>query len=134
MKRLMTLFMIVSLSGCAAVDAYLMTPFDPNEYQLITQIRMDAKHAKDECNDVLASRPNSINLSRETELFLAYSEHLKHNDDSIKAATALNEIAQGLSNKYNKGETVSPLFCRLKFEGIETGANLMQKTLGGRPR
>lgn len=126
--------MIVCLSGCAAVDAYLMTHFDPNEYQLIAQIRVDARHAKDECNDVLASRPNSVNISHETELFLAYSEHIKHNDDGIKAATALNEIAQGLSNKYNKGETVSPLFCKLKFEAIENSANLMQKTLGARPR
>ena len=126
--------MIVFLSGCAAVDAYLMTPFDPNEYQLIAQIRVDARHAKDECNDVLASRPNSVNISHETELFLAYSEHIKHNDDGIKAATALNEIAQGLSNKYNKGETVSLLFCKLKFQTIENSANLMQTTLGARPR
>jgi hypothetical protein len=59
---------------------------------------------------------------------------LPHNDDNTRAARALNEIAQGLSTKYIKGETVSPLFCQIKFGAIENSANLIQKTLGGRPR
>jgi hypothetical protein len=134
MKRLILLFMIMSVCGCAAVDAYFMTPFDPNEYQLITQIRVDATRAKDECADVAISKVNSVRITQETELFLAYSEYLKHNQDSTKAAVELHEIAQGLSSKYIKGESVSALFCKLKFEGVEKSASIMQKTLGSRPR
>jgi hypothetical protein len=116
------------------VDAYLMTHFDPMEYQLASQIRLDARRAKGECTDPVLSRVNSINISKSTESFYAYSEYLPHNEDSTKAAKALDEIAQGLSTKYIKGETVSPLFCQIKFGSIENSANLIQKTLGARPR
>jgi len=46
----------------------------------------------------------------------------------------LNEIAQGLVTQYNISNKVSPIFCKLKFEGIEHSANTIQHVLGGRPR
>lgn len=133
MKKLL-ISLALLLNGCSAYDAYMMTSFDSNEYQLMAQIRVDARHYKDQCSNPMLAQPNAVALANETELFVAYSEYLPHNSDAVKAATALNEIAQGLKVRYNEPAPVSPLFCKLKFEGIEHSADLIQKTLGNRPR
>lgn len=133
MKKII-LLLLPFLASCAAVDAVLMTKFDPNEYQLISEIRVDASLYKNECANPLTSQVNAIAMARKTQLFEVYSEHLPRNGDSYKASQALNEIAQGLVTHYNNGSTVSPLFCKLKFEGIEHSADTMQHVLGNRPR
>ena len=132
MKRLI-LITLLSLNGCALVDAYRMTKYDPNEYRMITEIRYSAQQAKTQCNNTTISQNNSINLSTQTHIFVLYSEHVPSNDQVIAAANELDAIAQGLSNQYTKA-TVSAAFCRIKFENIETSADYMQKVIGARPR
>ena len=122
------------LNGCAVYDAVTMTKYDPNEYLLITEIKVDATDYADQCDDVNKSKLNAMVLSHKTIMFAAYSENLPSNGDGIKAARALNEIAQGLKERYKSGDKVSPLFCKLKFEGIEHSADLIQHVLGNRPR
>jgi hypothetical protein len=133
MKKLIILLFPI-LTSCAAVDAMLMTKYDPNEYLLITEIKIDAKHYASSCNNPLMTQPNAVAIANKTELFEAYSNNLPNNGDGIKAATALNEIAQGLVKQYNDQGRVSPLFCKLKFEGIEHSADTIQHVLGNRPR
>lgn len=132
MKRLI-LITLLSLNGCALVDAYRMTKYDPNEYRMITEIRYSAQQAKTQCNNTTLSQTNSVNLSTQTHIFVLYSEHVPSNDKVIAAANELDAIAQGLSNQYTKA-TVSTAFCRVKFENIETSADYMQKVIGARPR
>ena len=129
----MALF-LSGLTGCAMVDAALMTKYDPNEYLLISEIRVDARHYAQSCSNPIMSQPNSVAMANKTELFEVYSEQLPRNGDGVKAATALNEIAQGLVAQYNSGQPVSPFFCKLKFEGIEHSAETIQHVLGKRPR
>lgn len=133
MKRLIALLFPL-LSSCAAYDAVTMTKYDPNEYLLITEIRTDARHYAAGCNNPMMTQPNAVAMAAKTELFEVYSEQLPSNGDGIKAATALNEIAQGLVKQYNTSGSVSTLFCKLKFEGIEHSASTIQHVLGGRPR
>jgi hypothetical protein len=133
MKRLIILLFPV-LASCTAVDALLMTKFDGSEYQQITEIRIDAGEYKTQCDDPDKSKLNAMELSHKTLMFEAYSEHLPRNGDSYKASQALNEIAQGLKDHYAKGDKVSIIFCKLKFEGIEHSADTMQHVLGNRPR
>jgi len=133
MKRLMVILLPL-LTSCAVYDAVTMTKYDPNEYLLISEIRLDARHYAEACANPVMSQPNAVSMARKTELFQVYSENLPSNGDGIKAATALNEIAQGLVTQYNISNKVSPIFCKLKFEGIEHSANTIQHVLGGRPR
>ena len=126
--------LVLLLNGCAVYDAVTMTKYDPNEYLLISEIRVDARHYAQGCSNPIMSQPNAVAMARKTELFEAYSENLPSNGDGVKAATALNEIAQGLVTQYNAGTPVSPFFCKLKFEGIEHSADLIQHVLGNRPR
>lgn len=132
MKKIL-LALTVLLSGCTIVDAYLMTKYDPNEYQIITSIRAEAGHAQSQCDSVSSSRYNATKISYDTQTFVLYSEHIPRNDNLLAAAKALDNIAQGLADQY-KQEKVSPAFCKIKFETIETSADKLQKVIGGRPR
>ena len=66
MKRLIFLFMIVCLSGCAAVDALLMGKYDNNEYQLITTIRYDAQLGVANCADSEAAKASANQVAYTT--------------------------------------------------------------------
>jgi hypothetical protein len=109
-----------------------MTGFDPNEYRIITEIRVDASHYKTQCGMSLA-QANALAMANKTELFEVYSEQIPNNTDSYKAATSLNEIAQGLVKRYNT-PPVPDLFCKLKYGSIENSAKVIQHVIGNRPR
>ena len=132
MKRLIVLLLPL-LSSCAVYDAITMTGFDPNEYRIITEIRVDANHYKDACADPLIAQTNAVAIANKTDLFEMYSEQIPGNDDGYKAAKSLNEIAQGLAKRYDT-PPVPPLFCKLKYSSIENSAKVIQHTLGNRPR
>ena len=132
MKRL-ALLLVPLLSSCAVYDAITMTGFDPNEYRIITEIRVDASYYKDGCANPLLAQTNAVAIARKTELFEVYSEQIPNNNDSYKAAKNLNEIAQGLSKRYDT-PPVPQLFCKLKYSSIENSAQVIQHTLGNRPR
>lgn len=134
MKKLMLVPLLFVLSGCALVDAYLMTKYDPNEYQLITSVRLQAQQAKEQCSDAAISKNNSIKVTSDTQLFMLYSEHIPRNKDMIDASKNLHDIAKGLSDQYAKSDKVSPAFCRIKFQNIETSADKIQTVVAGRPR
>lgn len=133
MKRLILISLLVMLSGCAMIDAYLMK-YDTNEYKLITEIRADAQGYKAECANPLLSNPNAVAIANKTNLFMLYSQYQPHNDPVQKASIELNKIAQGLKDQYAKGDKVSPMFCKIKFDSIEKSAETIQKTVGDKPR
>jgi hypothetical protein len=133
MKKILIILSLVILQGCTLLDAYLMTNYDPNEYQLITYIRAEARQFKTQCDNVNSSKFNAGKIAHDTQLFVLYSEHIPRNENLIEAGKALNVIAQGLLTQY-QNDKVSPAFCKIKFENIETSADKLQKVIGGRPR
>lgn len=133
MKKLLAIMAVVSLNGCALYDAYMMTGFDTNEYRVITEIRTDAGDYKSQCDDATQSKMNAMAISHKTMLFQNYSEEIPRNSNGINASRELNKIARGLKDRYNSG-TVSPAFCKLKFESIESSAKTIQHVVGSRPR
>jgi hypothetical protein len=133
MKKLLIAVSLIVLQGCTLIDAYLMTKYDPNEYQLITDIRSEARQFKTQCDDAVISKFNAGKIAYDTQLFVLYSEHIPRNENLITASKALDVIAQGLANQY-KNDKVSPAFCKIKFDSIETSADKLQKVIGGRPR
>lgn len=134
MKKLLTALAITMLSGCSVLDAYLMTHYDPNEYQLITSIRAQAQQFKSQCDDSAVSKVNASKLASDTQLFVLYSEHVPRNTDVISASKDLHTLAQGLVDQYTKSDKVSPGFCKIKFNSVETSADKMQQIIGKRPR
>lgn len=134
MRRLIIALLAVLLSSCALYDAYMMTGYDPNEYRIITEIRTDASEYKTQCADAAQSRINAEAITRKTALFENYSQEIPRNSNGINASKNLNEIARGLRDRYYAGATVSPAFCKLKFESIESSAKTIQHVVGSRPR
>jgi hypothetical protein len=135
MKKLLIIIgLSILLPGCALVDAYLMTKYDPNEYKLISEIRTDAMLAKKDCKDAQKSTYNAVAIANKTQLFEIYSENVPRNTNVIIAGKELNEIAQTLALRYNPFNAPSETYCKLKFESIEHNATTMQHTIGARPR
>jgi len=134
MKRILIVLSVALLNGCALMDAYLMTKYDPNEYSIISEIRADARHHKKDCNNAVLSKSNAVNMASKTDFFEVYSENVPRNGNTITATKELNKIAQGLVERYNQPTPVSPLFCKLKFETIETNSTRMQQVIGNKPR
>ncbi len=134
MKKLLLIPLVLALNGCALLDAYLMTKYDPNEYQLITTVRLQAQQSKEQCSDAAVSKTNAVRITSDTQLFMLYSEHIPRNKDMIDASKNLYDIAKGLNDQYAKSDKVSPAFCRIKFQNIETSADKIQTVVAGRPR
>jgi hypothetical protein len=134
MKKLLLVPLLFTLTGCALVDAYLMTKYDPNEYQLITNVRLQAQQAKEQCGDAAVSKSNAVKVTSDTQMFMLYSEHIPRNTDMINASKNLHDIAKGLSDQYAKSDKVSPAFCKIKFQSVETSADKIQTVIAGRPR
>ena len=129
-------FLVVSvlgLSGCALIDSYFMAPYDANEYMIITEIRTTAIQYRRQCDNPQLAPVNAQAMANRTELYEKYEEQIPRNENGFKAARALNEISQGLNAQYLKG-SVSPTFCRLKYNNIEQSAEMIQRITAGRPR
>ena len=133
MKRICVAFFALSLTSCALWDAYMMAPYDANEYLQITEIRATSGQYRRQCDNSILASANAQAMANRTDLFEKYEELIPRNDNGFRAAQALNEIAQGLNNAYAKG-TVSSVFCKLKYNNIEHSAELIQRVTAGRPR
>lgn len=134
MKKLLLVPLLLALHGCALIDAYLMAGYDPNEYQIITGIRLHSQKSKAQCDDATASKLNANKAEDGTQMFVLYSEHIPRNKDLIDASKNLHDIAKGLSDQYNKTDKVGPAFCKIKFQSIETSADKIQGVVARRPR
>ena len=133
MKQIFLAVFALSLTSCAVWDAYMMAPYDANEYMQITEIRTTAIQYRRQCDNPILAPANAQAMANRTELYEKYEEQIPRNANGFKSAQALNEISQGLNTAYAKGP-VSPMFCRLKYNNIEHGAELIQRVIAGRPR
>jgi hypothetical protein len=133
MKQIFLSALALSLTSCAVWDAYMMAPYDANEYMQITEIRTTAIQYRRQCDNPILAPANAQAIANRTELYEKYQEQIPRNANGFKSAQALNEISQGLNTAYAKG-SVSPMFCRLKYNNIEHGAELIQRVTAGRPR
>ena len=133
MKKILIALSTLLLTSCALLDAYLMAPYDANEYLQITEIRVMAGQYRQQCDNFQASAANAQDITRRTVMFERYSQYIPRNENGYRAAKALNEIAQGLGVAYSKG-IVSATYCRLKYNSLEQAAELIQRTTAGRPR
>ena len=133
MKKLLLAFLALALTSCALLDAYLMAPYDANEYLLITEIRVSAAQHRQQCDSFNQSAVNAQSMLNRVTLYERYVEHIPRNDNGTRAAKALTEIAQGLNVAYSKG-IVSATYCRIKYTSLENSAELIQRVTAGRPR
>jgi hypothetical protein len=133
MKKFILVSAVALLSGCTLLDAYLMK-YDPNEYQQISDIRTTASISKTQCDNPLISVTNAVTISNKTLAFVQFTQYQPHNNKVKAASIELDKMAQGLKDQYVKNDKVSPMFCKLKFSGIESSAETIQRVVGDKPR
>ena len=73
----------------------------------ITTIRYDAHNGVESCADADAAKTLANKVAYTTGLYATYESERPHNEDSVKASEALDEIAQGLKKRYNSGEKIN---------------------------
>lgn len=135
--RYIILSLTLLLSGCATYDKVLdaiFMKYDSNEYRVITEIRSNANLFKDSCDKNDIAKFNAQILSHQSHHFVNLTQYLPRNSVVNKSAQELDKIVQGLHEQYKKNEKVSVTFCKLKLSTIEKNAELMQKTIGDKPR
>ena len=139
MKRLLVVLAIISLQGCAAIDAvnvvraWNMAKFDNNEYSQINSIRTVANLGAAKCG-TLEVIPVVDSLYYKSVELKNYSASIPHNEETVKMSGELAEIIKGLNERYHGKEPVSVSYCTLKFGSIEKNAVTIQNVIGAKPR
>jgi hypothetical protein len=123
----------VTLTGCAAIDAYFMSKYDNNEYALINKIRtLSEIYAKDCSYNDLSSRNFNTIYNISTELS-NYSEYLPRNKEAVNISQNILALAKQGTDLYSNG-TPSEGFCKLKLQQINRAATTAQQVIGKKPR
>jgi len=126
MKRLATLLVIISLTGCASIMEYIPSSWDANQAKSITDIQQQAKHI--DCKQDLVPQVNQ--LAKEVEWFDIYSQ-TKPTRDINKLTGTIKDTVKELQDRVIKGP-VSPLYCDLKKKIIQQQADILAKSVQGR--
>ena len=139
MKKLLIVLAIISLQGCAAIDAvkvvraWNMAKFDNAEYSQINSIRTVANLGAAKCGTADVVPIVEVLYYKSVEL-KNYSASIPHNEETVKMSGELAEIIKGLNVRYHDKEPVSVAYCTLKFGTIEKNAVTIQNVVGAKPR
>jgi hypothetical protein len=132
--KLLIVFLLLSLSGCTVIDAYLMAKFDSNEYQLVNQIKSTAEAHIQDCNDRdTMNRVVEYLFLKGTE-FKNYTAHIPHNEKATALSSEIYKELIGLHNRYADPKKISETYCKTKLSTIEESANTIQEVIGDKPR
>ena len=134
MKKIILALSVSLLSGCAVIDSYLMAKYDTNEYAAIATIRSQSETAQSDCADKKKTEQNIDQIYKSTVFFKNFTQLRVRNEETSTIAYNLYLISDQLKKHYEKNETVSATYCKLKLQQLEKGAITAQKTIGSKPR
>lgn len=138
MRNIIIGLFLLSLSGCAIVDRFMIAPFDSNEYAMVNKIRTVAMQTKPKCgteNIAPFAVLDYVNEMHDTALLLKnYSQYLPKNEQSIKPINLTYQMIDELKTRYQKETKVSKTYCELKIQSIMDATESIQQAIGKRPR
>lgn len=134
MKKILIALSFSVLSGCALVDAYFMAKYDTNEYAAITVIRSQSEVAQETCSDKKKTEEHIGQIYSSAVYFKNFAQLRERNDDTSTIAYNLFLLSDQLKKHYEKNNTVSAAYCKLKLQQLEKGAITAQKAIGSKPR
>ena len=124
MKRLIAaVILTTSLSGCGMINNIFMAPYDTNEYALVNRVRTFAELGNCDRDHIIALRITALELKN-------FSEYLPRNTKTIEMSNSLYDMV----NDLYKRENPSQAYCKAKLNIISTSAEMIQNTIGKRPR
>lgn len=134
MKKIALIIAVYMLSGCALYDAYFMAKYDTNEYAAIAQLRTQAEVAQETCADKKITEQHISSMFNTATYFKNFTQLRARNEETSTIAYNLYLITDQLKKHYEKNETVSGPYCKLKLQQIEKNAITAQKVIGSKPR
>ena len=126
MKKLATLLLIISLTGCASIMEYIPSSWDANQAKSITDIQQQVRRF--DCKGDQARQLNI--LATDVEWFDIYAK-TKPTRDITKLTVTLNDTVKEYKDRLDKGP-VSPLYCDLKIKIIRQQTDIIAKSVQGR--
>lgn len=130
LKILLVSSLLITLSGCSLLDAYLMAGYDNQEYALINKIRTKAQLSVEECPSIDTTKGNVLQLKALGKEYQNFAQHIPRNAESYKMAGEMTKLIDQITIDQN----TSAVFCKLKFQQVERNAEKIQKVLGSKPR
>lgn len=134
MKKILIALMVVSLSGCALIDAYFMAGYDNVEYALVNKIRTISELGVKDCSDKNKSYGNFEGMYWTAVELRNFSQYIPRNTDTYKLTVNLVELTKQGRELYEKPAAVSETFCKLKLGQINRTAQIAQEVIGKKPR
>ena len=122
-KIIAAVILTTSLSGCGMINNIFMAPYDTNEYALVNRVRTFAELGNCDRDHIIALRITALELKN-------FSEYLPRNSKTIEMNNSLYDLADDLY----KRENPSQAYCKAKLNIISTSAEMIQNTIGKRPR
>ena len=126
MKRLVTVLMLVSLTGCASIMEKIPSRWDVNQAMSITDIQQQA--IRFDCKGDQVAQINA--LDKDVEWFVIYSK-TKPTRDITKLTDTLQKTVAEYKDRASKGP-VSPLYCDLKKKIIIQQTEILAGSVQGR--
>lgn len=124
MKQLLiTATLALSLSGCGMINNIFMAPYDTNEYSLVNKVRTLSELGSCDKDHVTELYRTALELKN-------FSEYLPRNEKTIEMDNTLFDIVKELYLR----EKPSSAYCKAKLNIISTSAEMIQNTIGKRPR
>jgi hypothetical protein len=138
MKKYLILLAVVFLSGCSViqpvVDRFFIAPFDPNEYSLVNSLRTNAIETRTKCDNNSILSTNIKEMYHTASLLKNYSQYLPRNDQTIKPVNLTFIMVSELKTRFDKENKINKTYCELKIQSIIDASELIQQTIGKRPR
>ena len=134
MKKIILALSFSLLSGCTLVNSYFMAKYDTNEYATITNIRSQSEVAQETCADKKKTEEYINSIYHSSVFFKNFTQLRVRNEETAAIAYNLYLLSDQLKKHYEKNETVSASYCKLKLQQIEKGAITAQKAIGSKPR
>ena len=134
LKLLIASSVVVTLSGCSLIDAYLMANYDNNEYGLVNKVRTISEISVEDCKDYDKTKLNISKIYGYSVELKNFSQHIPDNPEAAKLGNNLVELSKQLKEHYAKNSNVSEAFCKLKLQQISRSSEVAQKVIGRKPR
>lgn len=134
LNKLFLISVVAMLPGCALIDSYFMAKYDTNEYAAITTIRTQSEVAQEACGDKKKVEAHIDEIYKSSVFFKNFTQLRARNEDTSTIAYNIYLLSDQLKKHYEKNETVSVPYCKLKLQQVEKGAITAQKAIGAKPR
>lgn len=126
MKKIITVFAFVFLSGCSSIQQYIPVKWDSNQSASITTIQQTTRNF--DCKADIAQQAKV--LQQQVEWLKLYSES-KPTRDVIETVGLMNDSVKELADRSSKG-SVSAMYCEMKKKIVIKQADIVAHTIHGR--